>query len=168
EHEVELELNMERLGSKILEMHRVSKAYGDKIILDRFDYNFSKGERVGIIGKNGTGKSTFLNLLTQREEVDAGKIVIGDTIKFGYYTQKGITVKQGQKVIDVIREFGEYIPLKKGKQISAQQLLERFLFERKKQYEFVEKLSGGERKRVYLCTVLIQNPNVLILDEPTN
>src|SRR5690606_29289218 len=107
-HEVELELNMERLGSKILEMHRVSKAYGDKIILDRFDYNFTKGERVGIIGKNGTGKSTFLNLLTQREEVDAGKIVIGDTIKFGYYTQDGITVKEGQKVIDVIREFGEY------------------------------------------------------------
>jgi len=168
DHQVELELNMERLGSKILEMHRVSKAYGEKIILDKFDYNFSKGERVGIIGKNGTGKSTFLNLLTQREEVDAGKIVIGDTIKFGYYTQKGITVKQGQKVIDVIREFGEYIPLKKGKQISAQQLLERFLFEGKKQYDFVEKLSGGERKRLYLCTVLIQNPNFLILDEPTN
>src|SRR5690606_11389483 len=139
-----------------------------KIILDKFDYTFGKGERVGIIGKNGTGKSTFLDLITQREAVDSGKVVIGDTIKFGYYTQKGITVKQGQKVIDVIREFGEYIPLKKGKQISAQQLLERFLFEGKKQYDFVEKLSGGERKRLYLCTVLIQNPNFLILDEPTN
>ncbi|WP_437396815.1 ABC-F family ATP-binding cassette domain-containing protein [Flagellimonas lutimaris] len=168
EHEVQLELNMERLGSKILELHNISKSYGDKTILDKFDYNFTKGERVGIIGKNGTGKSTFLNILTQQENVEGGKVVVGDTVKFGYYTQKGIPVKEGQKVIDVIREFGDYIPLKKGRQISAQQLLERFLFDRKKQYDFVEKLSGGERKRLYLCTVLIQNPNFLILDEPTN
>lgn len=168
EHEVQLELNMERLGSKILELHNISKSYGDKTILDKFDYNFTKGERVGIIGKNGTGKSTFLNILTQQEDVEGGKVVVGDTVKFGYYTQKGIPVKEGQKVIDVIREFGDYIPLKKGRQISAQQLLERFLFDRKKQYDFVEKLSGGERKRLYLCTVLIQNPNFLILDEPTN
>lgn len=168
EHEVQLELNMERLGSKILELHNISKSYGDKTILDKFDYNFTKGERVGIIGKNGTGKSTFLNILTQREDVEGGKVVVGDTVKFGYYTQKGIPEKEGQKVIDVIREFGDYIPLKKGRQISAQQLLERFLFDRKKQYDFVEKLSGGERKRLYLCTVLIQNPNFLILDEPTN
>ncbi len=168
EHEVELELNMERLGSKILELHNVSKSYDDKVILNKFDYNFNKGERVGIIGKNGTGKSTFLNILIQQESVDGGKVVVGDTLKFGYYTQKGIVVKEGQKVIDVIREFGDYIPLKKGRQISAQQLLERFLFDRKKQYDFVEKLSGGERKRLYLCTVLIQNPNFLILDEPTN
>ncbi len=168
EHEVQLELNMERLGSKILELHNVSKSYGDKTILDKFDYNFTKGERIGIIGKNGTGKSTFLNILTQQEDIEGGKVVIGDTVKFGYYTQKGIPVKEGQKVIDVIREYGDYIPLKKGRQISAQQLLERFLFDRKKQYDFVEKLSGGERKRLYLCTVLIQNPNFLILDEPTN
>ncbi|MHA7830505.1 MAG: ABC-F family ATP-binding cassette domain-containing protein [Flagellimonas sp.] len=168
EHEVQLELNMERLGSKILELHNVSKSYGNKTILDKFDYNFTKGERVGIIGKNGTGKSTFLNILTQQEAIEGGKVVVGDTVKFGYYTQKGITVKEGQKVIDVIREYGDYIPLKKGRQISAQQLLERFLFDRKKQYDFVEKLSGGERKRLYLCTVLIQNPNFLILDEPTN
>jgi len=168
EHEVQLELNMERLGSKILELHRISKSYGDKVILDKFDYNFTKGERMGIIGQNGTGKSTFLNIITQQEDVDGGKVVVGDTLKFGYYTQKGIPVKEGQKVIDVIREYGDYIPLKKGKQISAQQLLERFLFDRKKQYDFVEKLSGGERKRLYLCTVLIQNPNFLILDEPTN
>jgi len=168
EHEVQLELDMERLGSKIVELHRLSKKYGDTTILAKFDYNFTRGERVGIIGKNGTGKSTFLNILTGSETVDSGKIVVGDTIKFGYYTQKGIAIKQGQKVIDVIREFGDYIPLKKGKQISAQQLLERFLFDRKKQYDFVEKLSGGERKRLYLCTVLIQNPNFLILDEPTN
>lgn len=168
EHEVQLELNIERMGSKILELHNISKSYGDKTILNKFDYNFTKGERVGIIGKNGTGKSTFLNIITQQEGVEGGKVVVGDTVKFGYYTQKGIHVKEGQKVIDVIREFGDFIPLKKGRQISAQQLLERFLFDRKKQYDFVEKLSGGERKRLYLCTVLIQNPNFLILDEPTN
>ncbi len=168
EHQVQLELNMERLGSKILEFHKVSKAFEDKVILNSFDYIFKKGERIGIIGKNGTGKSTFLNILTQIAQPDSGKVVKGETVKFGYYTQNGITIKPEQKVIDVIKEFGDYIPLKKGRQISAQQLLERFLFSRKKQYDFVEKLSGGERKRLYLCTVLIQNPNFLILDEPTN
>lgn len=168
DHEVQLELNMERLGSKILEFHKVSKAFKDKTILDGFNYMFQKGERVGIIGKNGTGKTTFLNILTGTAQPDAGKVTKGETVKFGYYTQNGIAIKPEQKVIDVIREFGDYIPLKKGRQISAQQLLERFLFSRKKQYDFVEKLSGGERKRLYLCTVLIQNPNFLILDEPTN
>ena len=168
EHKVQLEINMERVGSKILELHKISKSYPDKPILDQFEYTFTKGERVGIIGKNGTGKSTFLNILSGMDQPDSGKVIVGDTIKFGYYTQEGISIKKGQKVIDVIREFGDYIPLKKGKQISAQQLLERFLFDRKKQYDFVEKLSGGERKRLYLCTVLIQNPNFLILDEPTN
>lgn len=168
DHVVELELNMERLGSKIVEMVNLSKAFKNKTILDKFNYNFQRGERVGIIGKNGTGKSTFLNMLTQTTQPDSGKIIIGETVKFGYYTQAGINPKEGQKVIDIVREFGDYIPLKKGRQISAQQLLERFLFDRKKQYDFVEKLSGGERKRLYLCTVLIQNPNFLILDEPTN
>lgn len=168
DHEIQLEIDMERMGTKILECHKLFKSFGDKSILDGFDYNFLRGERIGIIGKNGTGKSTFLNILTGKESLDGGKIVVGDTIKFGYYTQAGIPSKSGQKVIDVIREFGDYIPLKKGRQISAQQLLERFLFDRKKQYDFVEKLSGGERKRLYLCTVLIQNPNFLILDEPTN
>lgn len=168
EYEVQLEINMERMGSKILELHKISKAYPEKPILDKFEYNFIKGERIGIIGKNGTGKSTFLNIIAGTDQPDSGKVVVGDTIKFGYYTQKGIQIKEGQKVIDVIREFGDYIPLMKGRQISAQQLLERFLFDRKKQYDFVEKLSGGERKRLYLCTVLIQNPNFLILDEPTN
>ncbi len=168
DHEIQLELNMERLGTKVVELHNVSKSYGDKELFTKFDYNFLKGERVGIIGKNGTGKSTFLNMLTGSLEPDTGKVVIGETVKFGYYTQKGIKIKPGQKVIEVVREFGDYIPLKKGRQISAQQLLERFLFDRKKQYDFVEKLSGGERKRLYLCTVLIQNPNFLILDEPTN
>ncbi|XLS28127.1 ABC-F family ATP-binding cassette domain-containing protein [Flavobacteriaceae bacterium M23B6Z8] len=168
EHQVQLEINMERLGSKIVEFHNVSKSFPDKQILNKFNYNFKKGERVGIIGKNGTGKTTFLNLLTGAITPDTGKIIIGETIRFGYYTQKGIQIKPGQKVIEVIKEFGEYIPLSKGKQISASQLLERFMFDRKKQYDFVEKLSGGELKRLYLCTVLIQNPNFLILDEPTN
>ena len=168
EHQVQLDINMERLGSKMIEMHRVSKAFGEKIILQSFDYNFQRNDRIGIIGNNGTGKSTFLKLLTDTLTPDGGKIIRGETLKFGYYTQEGIVVKAGQKVIEVIQEFGEYIPLKKGRKISAQQLLERFLFDRKKQYDFVEKLSGGERKRLYLCTVLIQNPNFLILDEPTN
>ena len=168
DHEVQLELNMERLGTKVVELHNVSKSYGDKPLFENFDYNFLRGERVGIIGKNGTGKSTFLNMITGSVAPDTGKVVIGETVKFGYYTQKGIKIKEGQKVIDVVREFGDYIPLKKGRQISAQQLLERFLFDRKKQYDYVEKLSGGERKRLYLCTVLIKNPNFLILDEPTN
>ncbi|MFS4494664.1 ABC-F family ATP-binding cassette domain-containing protein [Maribacter sp. 2308TA10-17] len=168
DHEVQLEINMERMGSKILELHKISKAYPGKPILNQFEYNFLRGERIGIIGKNGTGKSTFLNILTGTDQPDSGKVIKGDTIKFGYYTQKGIQIKEGQKVIEVIREFGDYIPLAKGRQISAQQLLERFLFDRKKQYDFVDKLSGGERKRLYLCTVLIQNPNFLILDEPTN
>ena len=168
EHQVQLEINMERLGSKMIEMHKVQKSFGDKIILNHFNYTFQRNERIGIIGKSGTGKSTFLNLLTSNDTVDSGKIIWGETLKFGYYTQKGIPVKEDQKVIDVIKEYGDYIPLKKGRKISAQQLLERFLFDRKKQYDFVNKLSGGERKRLYLCTVLIQNPNFLILDEPTN
>ena len=168
DHQVQLEINMERLGSKMIEMHKVQKSFDEKIILNSFNYTFQRNERIGIIGKNGTGKSTFLNLLTSNDTVDSGKIVWGETLKFGYYTQEGIPVKEEQKVIDVIKEYGDYIPLKKGRKISAQQLLERFLFDRKKQYDFVNKLSGGERKRLYLCTVLIQNPNFLILDEPTN
>ena len=165
ENAIELEINMERMGSKIIEFHKVYKKFNDHVILDNFNFDFQRGERIGIIGKNGTGKSTFLNLLTGTIPLDAGK---GDTIKIGYYTQSGINPKPGQKVIDIIKEYGEFIPLTKGKIISAGQLLERFLFDRKKQHDFVEKLSGGELKRLYLCTVLIQNPNFLILDEPTN
>ncbi|MDG1321340.1 MAG: ABC-F family ATP-binding cassette domain-containing protein, partial [Polaribacter sp.] len=168
DHQVQLEINMERLGSKILELHKLKKSYGDKKILDGFDYIFKRGERVGIIGKNGTGKSSFLNIITETAPLDGGKVTEGETVKFGYYTQSGIKVKPGQKVIEVIKEFGEFIPLTKGRKISASQLLERFLFDKKKQYDFVERLSGGEQKRLYLCAVLIQNPNFLILDEPTN
>lgn len=168
ENQVELEINMERMGSKIIEIHKLSKRFKDRVILDNFTFDFQRGERIGIIGKNGTGKSTFLNLLTGTMPPDSGKVTVGDTIKIGYYTQSGINPKPGQKVIDIIKEYGEFIPLTKGKIISASQLLERFLFDNKKQYDFVEKLSGGELKRLYLCTVLIQNPNFLILDEPTN
>lgn len=168
DHKVQLEINMERLGSKIVELHNVGKHFEERRILHKFNYTFKRGERIGIIGKNGTGKTTFLNLLTKGMEPDAGKVVVGDTVKFGYYTQDGITPKPEEKVIDIIKKFGEYIPLAKGRQISASQLLERFLFDGKKQYDYVEKLSGGELKRLYLCTVLIQNPNFLILDEPTN
>jgi len=168
DHKAQLEINMERLGSKIIELHNVSKSFGDKVVLNAFNYVFKRGERIGIIGKNGTGKTSFLNIITGKLATDSGKVIIGETIKFGHYSQTGIEVKEGQKVIEVIQEFGEYIPLAKGQKISAGNLLERFLFDRKKQHDFVEKLSGGELKRLYLCTVLIQNPNFLILDEPTN
>lgn len=168
EQQVELEINMERMGSKIIELIKLNKKFDPKVVLNDFSYSFQRGERIGIIGKNGTGKSTFLNILTGGITPDSGKVIIGDTIKIGYYTQGGIQIKPGQKVIDVIKEFGEYIPLNKGRILSAGQLLERFLFDRKKQHDYVEKLSGGELKRLYLCTVLIQNPNFLILDEPTN
>ncbi len=168
EHKVQLEINMERLGSKIVELHAVSKKYDTLNVINPFSYVFKKGERIGIIGKNGTGKTTFLKLITQQLAPTTGKVIIGETVKMGYYTQDGIIVKPGQRVIDVIKEFGEYIPLTKGRSLSASQLLERFLFNNKKQYDYVEKLSGGEQKRLFLCTVLIQNPNFLILDEPTN
>ena len=168
DHKVQLEINMERLGTKVIELHNISKSFGDKKLLKNFTYNFQRGERIGIIGKNGTGKSTLLNIITRKLQPDTGKVIVGDTVKLGYYTQGGIELNPGEKVIDVIKKYGEYIPLAKGRIISASQLLERFLFDNKKKHDYVEKLSGGERKRLYLCTVLIQNPNFLILDEPTN
>jgi len=168
DHKVELEINMERMGSKVVELHKISKGFNGNTLFSNFSYNFLRGERIGVIGKNGTGKSTFLNLLTGDLQPDKGTITIGETIKMGYYKQDGLVAKPGQKVIDVIKEYGEYIPLTKGRMISASQLLERFLFDNNKKHDFVEKLSGGERKRLYLCTILIQNPNFLILDEPTN
>ncbi len=137
DHTIQLEINMERMGSKILELHRISKSFGDVLILDKFDYVFKRGERIGILGKNGSGKSSFLNIITQKLKVDSGKVVVGETIKFGYYTQDGIQPKPDQKVIEVIKEYGNYIPLTKGRKISAGQLLERFLFSRKRQYDFV-------------------------------
>lgn len=168
ESKVEINVSMERLGSKILELHKVSKAFGDKVILDKFDYIFKRKERVGLVGANGSGKSTFLNMITQKEPVDSGKIVVGDTIVYGYYTQKGLELKEDKRVIDVIKDIGEYLPIGGGKKLTATGLLERFLFDPKMHYQYVSTLSGGERKRLYLITVLMQNPNFLIMDEPTN
>ena len=165
---VELEINMSRIGGKIIEMHHVKKSYGDHAILNDFSYTFKKRERVGIVGKNGTGKSTFLNMITGKEPVSGGKISIGETIVFGYYSQMGMNLKEEKRVVEVIRDIGEFIPLTKGKKLSAVQLLERFLFPKEQHYTYVSKLSGGERKRLYLCTILMKNPNFLILDEPTN
>ncbi|MEY3236650.1 MAG: hypothetical protein RI883_751 [Bacteroidota bacterium] len=166
--EVEIPVKMERLGSKILELHKIGKAYGPKVILENFTYNFQRKERLGIVGNNGTGKSTFLNVIQGREEVDKGKVVIGETVVFGYYSQELIKVDEDKKVIDVIRDIAEFIPLEKGRQLSAAQFLEKFLFDRKMHYNFVHKLSGGEKRRLKLMTVLMSNPNFLILDEPTN
>lgn len=165
---VKLDIEMQRLGKKIIEFQNVSKQFDSLIILDNFSYNFQRKERLGIVGNNGTGKSTFLNLLTQKEHVDNGEIIIGETIRFGYYTQQGINIKPQQKVLEVIKEIADYIPMSKGRQLSAESLLERFLFSRKQQHDLVEKLSGGEQKRLYLCRVLMTNPNFLIMDEPTN
>lgn len=168
EDELELPIKMERLGTKIVEFHKVSKAFGARAMLDDFSYHFQRQERLGIVGNNGTGKTTFLKMLTGEIEPDKGKIVIGETVVFGYYSQELMEVDPDMKVIDVVREVAEFIPLEKGRQLSAAQLLERFLFPRDMHYHFVHKLSGGERRRLKLLRVLMLNPNFLILDEPTN
>ena len=166
--ELQLSIKSERLGGKILELHHLRKSYGDLKIVDDFSYTFVKGDRLGIAGKNGVGKTTFLNLILGKEEVDGGKVVHGETVRFGYYTQKGIQLKDDKRIIEVVKEIAEVIPLEKGRKITASQLLERFLFPPKQQYNYVSKLSGGEKKRLYLLTLLMANPNFLILDEPTN
>ncbi|MBW7868986.1 MAG: ABC-F family ATP-binding cassette domain-containing protein [Brumimicrobium sp.] len=166
--ELEINIKMERLGTKILELHHISKSYPQLQILHKFNYNFQQRERLGIVGVNGVGKSTFLKIITGSEDVDQGKVVIGDTVVFGYYSQENIEVSDDMKVIDVIREVAEYIPLEKGREMSAAQFLEKFLFPRNMHYNFVHKLSGGEKRRLKLMKVLMSNPNFLILDEPTN
>jgi len=166
--ELELGTKMERLGTKIVELHNLSKSYGDLAILKQFSYNFKRQERMGIVGPNGAGKSTFLRLILGEEQPDAGKVVIGDTVVFGYYSQDNIEIDDDQKVIDVIRDVAEYIPLEKGREMSAAQFLEKFLFPRSMHFNYVRKLSGGERRRLKLMRVLMSNPNFLILDEPTN
>jgi ATP-binding cassette subfamily F protein uup len=166
--QLQLEVKMSRLGGKIVEMKKVYKSFGDKPILKGFEYNFSKGERIGIIGKNGVGKSTFMNVLQQLEPADSGKIVVGETIVFGNFSQQGLVIKDDMRVIEYVKTFAENFPLAKGGSLSAAQFLELFLFSPDKQYTYLSALSGGERKRLQLLTILFTNPNFLILDEPTN
>ena len=166
--ELKLEVKMSRVGGKILELKKVYKSYDGLDIIKGFDYTFKKGERIGIIGENGVGKSTFLNVITQREQADSGKINSGETIIYGYFTQQGINIKEDKRVIDVLRDIAEVIVMADGKKVSASQFLEHFMFTPQMQYTYVSKLSGGERRRLHLLTVLIKNPNFLILDEPTN
>ena len=166
--ELELDFGMKRLGKKILELKNINKKFGDKIILDNFSYQFQRGEKVGIIGKNGVGKSTLLNIIQGLETYDNGEIEVGETIKFGYFSQKGLTYKEDQRVIDFMKDIAEYYPLANGKSISASQFLKMFLFNEQTQYTTISNLSGGERRRLYLISVLFQNPNFLIFDEPTN
>jgi len=168
EDDMELEINVERLGSKTVELHKVKKSWPDVTVLNGFDYVFQRGEKVGIAGRNGTGKTTFLNMITGKELPDGGKVTVGDTVVFGYYTQEGLAYTEQQKVIDIVRGIADFIPLAKGQKITAAQMLERFMFDRNQHHDFVYKLSGGERRRLHLLTVLMKNPNFLILDEPTN
>ncbi len=166
--ELNISMRMERMGSKILELHHVNKSYGDKNLLADFNYIFKRKEKVGIVGPNGVGKSTFLNMIMELEKPDSGKIVMGDTMIFGYYSQAGIRVDDSKKVIDVVRDIADWIPMANGNKLTAQQLLLQFGFSHEKQWDFVLKLSGGEKRRLYLMTILMKAPNFLILDEPTN
>lgn len=165
---LEININTQRIGSKIVELHNISKGYNDFKIIEKFEYKFKRKERVGIVGPNGVGKSTFIKLLTQEIAPDAGKVIVGDTITFGHYNQNGIELKDHKRVIEVITDIAEYLPLEKGQKLTAASLLERFLFSRSQQQVFVSQLSGGERRRLYMLTILMKNPNFLILDEPTN
>ena len=168
EQQLELDIKGQRLGKKILELEHVNKSYGDFCVLRDFSYKFIRGEKIGIIGKNGVGKSTFLNIITRQIEPDSGTIEIGETVVYGYYKQDGISFKEDDRPIDIVKNISEKIDLGNGRVMSASQFLEYFLFPDKLQYSLVAKLSGGERRRLYLLTVLMSNPNFLILDEPTN
>lgn len=168
EEDMQLQVKMSRLGGKIAEMKKVYKSYGDKVLLEGFDYTFKKGERIGIVGQNGAGKSTFINLLQGLEQPDSGKINIGDTVIFGNYSQQGLQVKGDMRVIEFVKNIAEHFPLANGGTLSAAQFLELFLFTPDKQYTYISKLSGGEKKRLHLLSILFRNPNFLVLDEPTN
>lgn len=168
EDKLELHVKMTRLGGKILELKKVYKKYGEKIILKGFDYTFKRGERIGIIGKNGVGKSTFLNIIMGLEQSDSGKINTGETVVFGYFSQQGLKVKEDKRVIEFVKDIAEYFPLADGTKVSAGQFLQLFQFTPEQQFTFISKLSGGEKKRLQLLSILFRNPNFLILDEPTN
>ncbi|MDQ0476945.1 ATP-binding cassette subfamily F protein uup [Chryseobacterium sp. MDT2-18] len=165
---LELDFEMKRLGTKILELHDIGKSYGDNLLLKDFSYQFQRGEKVGVVGKNGAGKSTLLNIIQGLEPYDSGSIETGETIKFGYFSQKGLKYKEDQRVIDFIKDISENFPLANGRTISASQFLRLFLFDDQTQYSPISKLSGGEKRRLHLMYVLYQNPNFLIFDEPTN
>ena len=166
--ELSLQVKMTRLGGKVLEMKKINKAYGDKILIKGFDYTFKRGERVGIVGKNGIGKSTFLKIALQQEQPDSGKINHGDTVVFGNFNQEGLTIKEDKRAIEYVKDFAEFFPLADGSKISASQFMEKFGFNAEQQYTPLSKLSGGEKRRLHLLSVLFINPNFLILDEPTN
>lgn len=168
DEQLELQMKMSRLGGKVVEMKKVYKQYGDKIILKGFDYTFSKGERVGVVGKNGAGKSTFIQMVQQLEAPDSGKINIGDTVVFGHYSQQGLIIKEDMRVIEYVKNIAENFPLASGGSLSAAQFLQLFLFDPDKQYTYISKLSGGEKRRLHLLSILFRNPNFLVLDEPTN
>ena len=168
ERQMRLKQSNVYIGSKIFECQYVSKSFDDLVILKDFYYNFSRFEKMGIVGNNGTGKSTFIRLLLGLEPVDSGRFDIGDTVRFGYFSQEGLKFRDDQKVIDIITEIADYIDLGSGRHLSASQFLQHFLFTPEQQHNYVSKLSGGERRKLYLCTVLMKNPNFLVLDEPTN
>ena len=165
---VQLQVKMTRLGGKVAELKKVYKSYGNKVILRGFDYTFKKGDRIGVVGKNGAGKSTFLNILQGLEPPDSGKINIGDTVVFGNYAQQGLEIKEDKRVIEFVKDIAEHFPLADGSSLSAAQFLQLFLFTPDQQYTYISRLSGGEKRRLHLLSILFQNPNFLILDEPTN
>jgi ATP-binding cassette subfamily F protein uup len=168
DQQMELQVKMTRLGGKVVELKKLYKVYGEKQILKGFDYTFKKGERVGVIGKNGAGKSTFINILQGLENADSGKVNIGDTVVFGNYSQTGLQVKEDMRVIEFVKDIAESFPLANGGSLSASQFLQLFLFPPEQQFTYISKLSGGEKRRLHLLSILFRNPNFLILDEPTN
>ncbi|HMP95264.1 MAG TPA: ATP-binding cassette domain-containing protein, partial [Phnomibacter sp.] len=168
EAQLQLQVKMTRLGGKVAEMKKVYKSFGERVLLKGFDYTFSKGERIGIVGKNGTGKTTFIRMLQGQEPPDSGKINIGDTIVFGHYSQEGLQWKEDLRVIEYVKQFAETFPLAGGGALTASKFLELFLFSPEKQYTYLSLLSGGEKRRLQLLTILFANPNFLVLDEPTN
>ncbi|HXB31142.1 MAG TPA: ATP-binding cassette domain-containing protein, partial [Puia sp.] len=168
EQRLTLEMKMSRLGGKVAELKKVNKSFGDKIILKGFDYTFKRGDRIGVVGKNGAGKTTFLNMLQGLEPPDSGKVNIGETVVFGNYSQTGLVIKEDMRVIEFVKNIAEHFPLADGSSLSAAQFLNLFLFPPDKQYTYISSLSGGEKRRLFLLSILFRNPNFLILDEPTN